>query len=63
MTFKTKQNQNIEYLKKLMNEIKLSWYDPDKRKEVPRKLGVLNDYLSKFINKKINEINRRSTKL
>ena len=46
-----------------MNEIKLSWYDPDKRKEVPKKLGILNKSLDKFINKKIDELNSRSPKL
>ena len=57
------QNQTIKYFKTIMNEIKLSWYDPDKRKEVPKKLGLLEESINMFINKKIDEINRRSPKL
>ena len=59
----SQRRRTLKHFKTIMNEIKLSWYDPDKRKDIPKKLGILNNSLNSFINKKIDEINSLSRKL
>ena len=59
----SQRQRTLKHFKTIMNEIKLSWYDPDKRKDIPNKLGILNNSLNSFINKKIDEINSLSRKL
>ena len=59
----SQRQRTLKHFKTIMNEIKLSWYDPDKRKDIPNKLGILNNSLNSFIIKKIDEINSISRKL
>ena len=53
---KSSKPQKIQNLKNIFNEIQLSWFDPDKQKEVPRKLGALSYHLNRFINNELEKI-------
>lgn len=53
---KSTKPQTIQNLKNIFNEIQLSWLDPDKQKELPKKLGALNYLLNRFINNELKNI-------
>ena len=42
----SQRQRTLKHFKTIMNEIKLSWYDPDKRKDIPKKLGIFNNSLN-----------------